>query len=162
VEQYVSSPEYVRIIQEPGLSEEQRLQMVEFLKGEQPVLMFTVQGGIFSEGIDYPEKSVIGGIVVGPGLPQVSFETEMLREYYDLTRSQGFEFAYLYPGMSRAIQSAGRVIRSPKHRGIIVLIGEQFTQSPYRDLLPKDWFNSDPQELIVSDWEQAIAEFWSH
>jgi DNA excision repair protein ERCC-2 len=161
VAQHVISPEYQRIIQEPGLTEDQRVETMESLKGDQPILMFTVQGGIFSEGIDYPSQSIIGGIVIGPGLPQVSVEVEMLREYYDLTRSQGFEFAYLYPGMSRVIQSAGRIIRDPKHRGIIVLIGEQFTQSPYKDLFPKDWYDHDPSELIATDWEQAITEFWS-
>ena len=160
VESFVMSPGYFRVFQEPGLSEEQRIQMVDFLKGDRPVLMFAVQGGIFSEGMDYPGQSVIGGIVVGPGLPQVSYETELLREYYDRTRSQGFEFAYLYPGMSRVIQSAGRVIRSPKDRGIIVLVGERFTKPPYNEMFPEEWCYGD-SGLEITDWEQAIEEFWS-
>jgi len=161
VQPFVQAPGFLSVVQESGMTEDRRVQMVELLKGDRPVLMYTVQGGIFSEGIDYLGQSVIGGIVVGPGLPQVSFETELLREYYDRTRSQGFEFAYLYPGMSRVIQSAGRVIRSPEDRGIIVLIGERFTQSPYIDLFPRDWYDRNPLEANVPDWEQAIEEFWT-
>jgi len=161
VEPYVQAPGFRSVIQESGMTEDRRVQMVELLQGDQPVLMYTVQGGIFSEGMDYPGRSVIGGIVIGPGLPQVSFETELLREYYDRTRSQGFEFAYLYPGMSRVIQSAGRVIRSPEDRGIIVLVGERFTQSPYIDLFPRDWYDRNPLEITIADWEHAIQEFWT-
>jgi DNA excision repair protein ERCC-2 len=161
VEPHVKSPGFRRVIQEPGLTEEQRVLIMRVLTQDQPVLMFSVQGGIFSEGMDYPGKSLIGGIVIGPGLPQVSFETELLREYYDRTRSQGFEFAYLYPGMSRVIQSAGRVIRSPEDRGIIILVGERFTKPQYTDLFPSDWYDRHPEELNISDWEKAIDDFWA-
>jgi DNA excision repair protein ERCC-2 len=160
VEPFVEVSDYLRVVQTPGLDEDQRAEMVDMLRSDRPVLMLTVMGGIFSEGIDYAGHSVMGGIIVGPGLPQVSYETEKLREYYHRTRSQGFEFAYLYPGMSRVIQSAGRVIRSSKDRGNIVLIGERFTQQPYMDLFPEDWYNREPRELINPDWEQAIAGFW--
>lgn len=160
VEPFLNTPGYLRVVQKPGLDEDQRAEMVDMLHGDQPVLMLTVMGGIFSEGVDYAGYSVIGGIIVGPGLPQVSYETEKLREYYHRTRSQGFEFAYLYPGMSRVIQSAGRVIRGSKDRGIIVLIGERFTQHPYVDLFPEDWYDKDPRELCNPDWERAIKDFW--
>lgn len=160
VESFVDAPEYLRVMQTPGLDEDQRVKMIDILRHDSPVLFFTVMGGIFSEGVDYAGYSVIGGIIIGPGLPQVSYETEKLREYYHRTRSQGFEFAYLYPGMSRVIQSAGRVIRRSEDRGIVVLIGERFTQQPYRDLFPEDWCDKDPRELCDPEWEKAIEEFW--
>ena len=131
-------------------------------------LVLAVQGGIFAEGVDYPGESLIGAIIVGPGLPRVSFEQELMRQYYDEEfadaeggeRSRGFAYAYLYPGMNRVIQSAGRVIRSDTDRGVIVLLDRRFAQHPYIDLLPEHWYRYSPEELIVTDLESALRKFW--
>ena len=69
-----------------------------------------------------------GVMVVGPALPQVSFEQELLKQYYDEQYGSGFEFAYLIPGMTRVVQSAGRVIRSETDIGVIALLCKRFTQ----------------------------------
>jgi DNA excision repair protein ERCC-2 len=132
------------------------------------MLVLAVQGGIFAEGVDYPGESLIGAIIVGPGLPRVSFEQELMRQYYDEEfadaeggeRSRGFAYAYLYPGMNRVIQSAGRVIRSDTDRGIIVLLDRRFAQHPYIDLLPEHWYRYSPEELIATDLESALKRFW--
>ncbi|MDD5543841.1 MAG: ATP-dependent DNA helicase [Acidobacteriia bacterium] len=133
-----------------------------------PTAVLAVQGGIFAEGVDYPGESLIGAILVGPGLPRVTFEQELMRRYYDEKfadvdggeRSRGFAYAYLYPGMNRVVQSAGRVIRSDTDRGVIVLLDRRFAQSPYIDLLPPHWFKYSPQELIVNDVVGALKKFW--
>ena len=111
---------------------------------------------------------MIGAIIVGPGLPRVSFEQELMRQYYDEEfadveggeRSRGFAYAYLYPGMNRVIQSAGRVIRSDTDRGIIVLMDRRFAQHPYIDLMPEHWYRYSPEELIATDLESALRKFW--
>jgi DNA excision repair protein ERCC-2 len=136
----------------------------------QPTLVLAVQGGIFAEGVDYPGETLIGAIVVGPGLPRVSFEQELMRQYYDEQfadgeggeRSRGFAYAYLFPGMNRVIQSAGRVIRSDTDRGVIILLDRRFAQPPYIDLLPEHWYRYSPQELVLEDWVSALKRFWGN
>ena len=79
---------------------------------EESFVGFCVMGGIFSEGIDLPEDKLIGVIIVGTGLPQVCNEREIVKQYFSGIGSDGFEYAYLYPGMNKVLQSAGRVIRT--------------------------------------------------
>ena len=74
--------------------------------------MLAVLGGMYAEGVDYPGELLSGVFIVSPGLPQISFERELLRRYFDETEQAGFEYAYLQPGMTRVVQAAGRLIRS--------------------------------------------------
>jgi DNA excision repair protein ERCC-2 len=122
-------------------------------------LVMAVQGGIFAEGVDYPGEMVIGVIVVGPGLPQVGLERELMKQYYSKKYGKGFEYAYLYPGMVRVVQSAGRLIRSEKDTGIIVLLGTRFGYRQYNSLFPHHWFAENPQELLSRDFYR-LREFW--
>ena len=116
-------------------------------------------GGLFSEGVDYPGQ-LDGVMVVGPGLPQFSPETEFRREYFDRKYESGFAYAYAYPGMNRVVQAAGRLIRSDTDRGAIILIGARFTQEPYRSLLPESWYREYPAELIIRDLRGELRDFW--
>lgn len=83
---------------------------------EESFVGFCVMGGIFSEGIDLPEDKLIGVIIVGTGLPQVCNEREIVKQYFSGIGSDGFEYAYLYPGMNKVLQSAGRVIDRKRQR----------------------------------------------
>lgn len=86
--------------------------MEEFEKERQGTLVaFCVMGGIFGEGIDLKNDRLIGAIIVGTGLPQVSDEREILKNYYDERGLSGFDYAFRYPGMNKVLQAAGRVIR---------------------------------------------------
>lgn len=127
-----------------------------------PTLLFAVQGGVFSEGVDYPGKMIIGAFVVGPPLPPFDLEREQMRSYYEKNFSAGFDYAYTFPAMAKAVQSAGRVIRSETDRGLIVLVDERFIQPSYAQVMPKDWFESSPQELVSKSILKEISEFWSH
>lgn len=149
-------------VQEPKMSEAQRRVLLEALKQpEPPKLVLAVQGGLFAEGVDYPGESLCGVIVVSPALPQVSFERELMRMYYQQRYEKGFEFAYLYPGMNRVVQSVGRLIRSESDRGVAVLVCQRFTQSQYRVLFPADWGETDKGALVSKNLDEELAEFWS-
>lgn len=124
-------------------------------------LVLAVQGGVFAEGVDYPGELAVGAIIVGPGLPKVSFEQELMRQYYEEAYSKGFEYAYLYPGMNRVVQSAGRIVRSETDRGIIVLLDKRFAYENYSRLLPRDWYESSPAELTTQEFREALTEFWA-
>ena len=103
------------------------------------LLGFTVLGGIYAEGIDLVGRRLIGAIVVGVGLPQPTPENEAIREYYDDALEAGRAYAYIYPGMNRVLQAAGRVIRTETDRGVVVLIDDRFSEPIYRRLMPNHW-----------------------
>jgi Rad3-related DNA helicase len=101
-----------------------------------------------------------GVIVVSPALPQLSFERELMRQYYDGRYGKGFEFAYLYPGMNRVIQSVGRLIRTETDRGVAVLVCQRFSQPQYSTLFPRDWSNGQANDLVCKDLETELRRFW--
>lgn len=100
---------------------------------------FAVLGGSFSEGIDLVSTRLIGAIIVGVGLPMVSFERDLIRKYYDGRELNGFDYAYTNPGKNKVMQAAGRVIRTSTDRGVVLLIDQRFTQYNYRDLFKTEW-----------------------
>ncbi len=119
---------------------------------------FCVLGGIFSEGIDLKHDSLIGAIVVGTGLPQVCFEREILKNYFDDNGGNGFDYAYRFPGMNKVLQAAGRVIRTSDDVGIIALLDERFLQNSYIRLFPREWENY--QEVGLTTIEKKVERFW--
>jgi DNA excision repair protein ERCC-2 len=128
---------------------------------DKPVVVFAVQGGVFSEGVDYPGKSLIGAIIIGPALPAFNFEREQMREFYEKKFGNGFNYAYIFPAMARTIQSAGRVIRSATDRGLIVLMDKRFMDENYLASMPKDWSDGDPQTLSSKSILSDLQDFWN-
>ncbi len=128
----------------------------------QPTVVLAVQGGVFSEGVDYPGETLIGAIVVGPALPTFDFEREMLRQYYakKYNDENAFDYAYTYPAMAKVVQSAGRVIRSNTDRGLIVLMDRRFLEPSYVKSMPTDWIQENPAEHVSTQILQDIREFW--
>jgi DNA excision repair protein ERCC-2 len=123
-------------------------------------LILAVSGGMYAEGVDYQGDMLSGVMVVGPALPQVSFEQELLKRYYDDQYGAGFEFAYLIPGMTRVVQSAGRVIRSESDVGVIALLCRRFTQESYTRYFPADWYEESPRELVSKKPASEIRAFF--
>jgi DNA excision repair protein ERCC-2 len=129
-------------------------------EGTVPTIVFAVQGGTFSEGVDYPGEMVIGALVIGPPLPHFDLEREQMRAYYQKHYHAGFDYAYAIPAMAKAVQAAGRVIRSETDRGLIVLMDNRFVQSSYSRSMPKDWFESAATELVSDSILKEVSEFW--
>ena len=148
------------IIQEPGMNEEKREAfLAEFsAEREKTLIAFCVMGGIFGEGIDLKKEQLIGAVIVGTGLPQISNEREILMDYYEKRMGEGFDYAYRYPGMNKVLQAAGRVIRTIDDVGVIELLDERFLQSDYRNLFPKEW----EKRLVctVDSVETYLEKFW--
>ena len=130
-------------------------------EGNVPTILFAVQGGTFSEGVDYPGEMAIGAFVIGPPLPNFDLEREQMREYYERRYHAGFDYAYAIPAMAKAVQAAGRVIRSEKDRGLIVLMDNRFVQPAYSRSMPTDWFRSDVNELVSESILNDVAVFWA-
>ncbi len=149
------------LLQTSHMSEEERESFLSAFEEEREnsLAAFCVMGSIFSEGIDLREDRLIGSIIVGPGIPQVGPEREILKNYYDHRGMDGFRFAYQYPGMNKVLQAAGRVIRTESDRGIILLLDERFARNDYRELFPREWAG----RLSLCTREsarQAIEAFW--
>ncbi len=125
-----------------------------------PQILFGVQGGVFSEGVDYPGDMAIGAFVVGPPLPTVTLEREEMRSYYEKRYGAGFDYAYAIPTMAKAVQAAGRVIRSETDRGLIVFMDSRFVQPAYARSLPRDWFTKDVNELVSDAILRDVRAFW--
>ena len=122
-------------------------------------MAFCVLGGIFGEGIDLKNDRLIGAAIVGTGLPQISNEQEILKDYYDGHGGCGFDYAFRYPGMNKVLQAAGRVIRTTEDRGIILLLDERFLTRDYERLYPREW----EQRTVCSGGqvENLIRDFWN-
>ena len=122
------------------------------------LIAFCVLGGIFSEGIDLKHDSLIGAIIVGTGLPQVCYEREILKDYFDEQGEFGFDYAYRFPGMNKVLQAAGRVIRTADDIGTITLLDERFLQPSYLKLFPREWENF--QIVDRSSVSKVVERFW--
>lgn len=148
-------------VQESNMTEQQREEFLQTFetKAKATRLGFCVLGGIFAEGIDLKGNSLIGVIIVGTGLPGMSEERELLRAFYNEKKDKGFEYAYLYPGMNKVLQAAGRVIRTETDRGVIALLDDRFQERQYRDLFPREWENC--QKVTRQTVSGIVEEFWS-
>jgi Rad3-related DNA helicase len=100
---------------------------------------FAVLGGAFGEGIDLPGDRLVGAFVATLGLPQVNPVNEQIRQRLQAWCGDGFRYAYLYPGVQKVVQAAGRVIRTPQDQGVVHLLDERFGRGEVRALLPRWW-----------------------
>ena len=125
---------------------------------DRSLLGFCVMGGIFSEGIDLKNDSLIGAVIIGTGLPQVCNERELLKNYFDGWGENGFDYAYRYPGINKVLQAAGRVIRTVEDFGIVALLDDRFLSPAYQRLFPREWENYEV--VTVDRIGRRVERFW--
>ena len=105
---------------------------------------FAVLGGAFGEGIDLPGKRLIGAFIATLGLPQMNPVNEQIRQRMHAIFGAGYDYTYLYPGIQKVVQAAGRVIRTSSDRGVVYLIDDRFAQPEVQELLPRWWKLGQP------------------
>lgn len=148
--------------QEGGMTEKERENWLgrfeEF--GDCVRVGFCVLGGAFGEGIDLVGERLTGAAIVGVGLPQVSPQLEITREYFDKRFGEGFDYSYTYPGINRVLQAAGRLIRSSTDKGVLLLLDSRFSKQQYLGLLPLEWL-----PVILSKQNDSLTSvldsFWN-
>ena len=147
------------VMQEENMKEQSREDFLKLFENENNLVAFGVLGGMFSEGIDLVGEKLIGAVVVGVGLPGISFERDMIKEYFNETSRKGFDYSYTYPGINKVLQASGRVIRTEKDRGAILLIDDRFGTAKYQNLFPEEWKDS---KIVKSDIEikESLKAFW--
>lgn len=148
------------ILQSQNMGEREREEFLEEFdrERENSLVGFCVMGGVFSEGIDLTADRLIGAAIVGTGLPQVCNDREIVKGYFDARGMRGFDYAYLYPGINKVLQSAGRVIRTETDRGVILLLDDRFSQRQYRDSFPREWENC--RNCSAFTLKDHIESFW--
>jgi Rad3-related DNA helicase len=129
------------LVQTARMTEAEREAFLEAFKSDQQetLLGFAVLGGIFSEGIDLIGDRLHGVMVIGVGLPQLCFERNLIKDQFYKKCKNGYDYAYVYPGMNKVLQAGGRLIRSETDHGTIVLVDDRFLQKQYQMLLPQEW-----------------------
>lgn len=156
------------VLQRPGMTHAEREDFISAFSANAGELLvgFCVLGGSFSEGIDLPGRCLIGTVIVGVGIPGLSNERNIMREYYDETRDlgeggggEGYAYAYTYPGMNHVLQAAGRVIRRPEDYGVVVLIDDRYATEPYLRLYPEHW-DSISEVRDAPTLYDYLAAFW--
>ena len=154
-------PKIKTLLQRQNMSAKEKADFIkEFEKEDESYLIgFCVMGGIYSEGIDLAGDSLIGAVIVGIGIPALSYEREAISAYYNDKYEEGAQFAYVYPGVNRVLQAAGRVIRREDDKGVIVLVDDRFDDPIYKTVIPKLWsgmkFIGDAKEL-----REELDKFW--
>lgn len=153
-------PKVQLLKQEKNMSQMQREAfLASFVDDGKLRVGFCVLGGSFSEGIDLPGKKLIGSIIVGVGLPGLSDENNIIRDYYEDKCGSGYDYAYTYPGMNSVLQAVGRVIRTETDKGVAVLIDDRYAEQKYKELFPSEWKGAK----LVGD-ARSLAEilrrFW--
>ena len=151
-------PERNTWVQCRGQTKRAQQQLLEQLDTEGHRVGFAIQGGVFGEGIDYKGDRLIGAIVIGTGLPAVDWRSELMAEHYRELGHDGYEFAYRYPGLTRVLQTAGRVIRHESDRGFVLLVDARFRQSTYKALYPDDWNMQYPKD--ADTLTDMLRRFW--
>ncbi len=147
------------IVQSQSMNESQREDYLRNFDNENNVIGMGVMGGIFSEGIDLKHDSLIGTIIIGTGIPGICNEREILKNYFDENDKNGWNYAYVYPGMNKVLQAAGRVIRTEEDRGIIALLDDRFLNDEYIKLYPREW--DTVYRTNVESSRKILDDFWN-
>ena len=126
--------------QQRGMGDAARQAFIDRFTSEGQGIGFAVLGGAFGEGIDLPGRRLIGAVIATLGLPQFNPVNEQMRRQLDaLFPGRGYDYTYLYPGIRKVVQAAGRVIRTPEDHGTVLLIDDRWRDPALQALLPAWW-----------------------
>ena len=156
------SPDVNYVMQSSMMLEDDREIFLEnfYEDPERSLVGFCVMGGSFSEGLDLAGTRLIGAVIVGAGIPQLSNEREILKEYYDgLDAGSGFDYAYRFPGINKVQQAAGRVIRTETDTGVILLLDDRLLTRSYQRLFPLEWSNYE--RCTAGSLPEQLEKFWN-
>ncbi len=144
-------------VQEEGMKPEEIAELLENFRAqrERGAVLLGVAGGSLSEGVDYPGKDLVGVIIVGIPLAEMTLETRKLIEYYEEKYGRGWLYGYIFPAMTKVLQAMGRLIRSEKDRGVVVLMDERYTWKNYRKAFPRDL-----EFIVTTEPEKYAASFF--
>lgn len=146
------------VLQTADMSDGEREDFLTAFSEERDITGFCVLGGLFAEGIDLTGEKLIGAIIIGTGLPQISNEKDILKDYFNENDRDGFDYAMKIPGMNKVLQAAGRVIRTEEDTGVIALLDERFDKPDHKRMYPREWRKI---RKITGCEYNLVSEFWN-
>ena len=161
---YLKLPEGVELhVQKKEMTDFEKEEFLDYFK-ENPNkthLALAITGGAFGEGIDLVSDRLIGLIVVGIGLSKINYESNKIVEYFKEKDLNGYDYAYIYPGMNKIMQAVGRLIRSEEDKGVALLIDERYMTREYQRLFNSEWRD---YEVVVSneDMIKSLQKFYNN
>jgi DNA excision repair protein ERCC-2 len=147
------------VAESQDMGKEDRLKLfrrLTHLRHDGAAALMAVQAGSFSEGLDFPDNLLDAVVIVGLPLEKPNLETQALIDYYDFKFERGWDYGYIYPAMNRAMQAAGRCIRSESDRGAVILLDERFKWANYRKCFPSDF-----EFLVTEIPEKYLKRFFA-
>ena len=160
---YLENENFELIVQEKDMTEDEKEEFLSCFvdKPKNTMLGVAVLGGAFSEGIDLVGERVIGVAIVGVGIPQICFERDLIRNYFEKKANKGYEYAYASPGINKVMQALGRVIRSETDRGVALLIDDRYLTKQYNDIFRGIYAD---YEVVTSkdDIKEQVENFWAN
>ncbi len=154
-------PNVKTIIQKQNMTIREKEEFLDEFKEDKGILRigFCVLGGAFSEGVDLPGSRLIGAVIFGVGLPGISNENNIIRDYFELRNGCGYDYAYTFPGMNNVLQAAGRVIRRDEDEGVVVLVDDRYAEEKYKKMFPEHW-RSIKYARNAQSLAENIRAFW--
>lgn len=149
------------IAQTPGMGEADREQFFQAFSRpswQRPLLGFAILGGIFGEGIDLPGDRLIGVLIAGLGMPVPDSRQQAIHRWFAARQCDPFDYAYRVPGLTRAIQTAGRLVRTEHDRGVVVLLDQRYCAIANSRYLPSSWRVQSASS--IDDLSNRLAQFW--
>jgi DNA excision repair protein ERCC-2 len=160
-EPFIQNHSNFKVISQNAASTDQQRQafLNAFFAEDDPIIGFAILGGVFGEGVDFKGDALHGTIIVGTGMPSPSAEQKALQNYYQQQGFNGFQYAFQFPGLTRVLQTAGRVIRSEQDRGVVILVDPRFSRNDYRGLFPAHW--EMKRHSNINEISSSLTSFWS-
>ncbi|MDY3118436.1 MAG: helicase C-terminal domain-containing protein [Peptoniphilus sp.] len=140
------------------MTEKERANYIARFRKCKPVHGYSVMGGAFSEGVDLSGDALLGVSILTLSLPGLSRERELIKERFNQSGKDGYAYAYTYPGLTKVVQAAGRIIRSDTDRGQLLLLDDRYLRPDIRALLPDYWNITVVHS--VEDMKEKIEAFW--
>ena len=158
---YLTNLDANLVIQEKDMTENEKKQFLTcFVENpSKTTIGIAVVGGAFGEGIDLAGDRIIGVVVIGVGLPQICFERNIIKEYFNKIENKGFDYAYIAPGLNKVMQAVGRVIRSETDRGVALLIDDRYLTNTYHELF-KSTYSDYKVVTSKEDVKEQVENFW--
>ncbi|PIN72311.1 hypothetical protein COV22_03560, partial [Candidatus Woesearchaeota archaeon CG10_big_fil_rev_8_21_14_0_10_47_5] len=145
-------------LEQPGMDKAERADMLSRFAGyaKQGAVLLGVVSGSFGEGVDFANNLLKCVVIVGLPLQQPDLQTKALIDYYDKKFSKGWDYGYVFPAFNKALQSAGRCIRSETDRGVLVFLDERYAWPNYKRCFPPDW-----NIKITRDYQGEVKGFFN-
>lgn len=143
-------PPQAVLAQSSGMSEDERELFLEAFVSVPTTTKvgMVVLGGAFSEGVDLRGERLSGVIIIGVGMPVLSHERFLMRDYYEGKGYNGFDYAFTYPGLNKVFQAGGRLIRTEADKGLLMLICKRYGEKRFLNEFPKHWH---PHQIIRTE-----------